>query len=458
MNEKLRALPSVNALLGEADALVNQHGSTVVIAAARRELEAMRAEILRGLLVEAGSALHRLEERLECESRPVLGRAVNATGIVLHTGLGRAVMPPAAATALSGTTGCCNLQMDMSSGARIKREHNMRGLIRELTGAEDALVVNNNAGATLLVLRALAQGREAVVSRGELIEIGGSFRLPEIMEQSGAILKEVGATNKTHLRDYENALSAETAMLLKAHKSNYQIVGFTQEVAISDIASVGRAHAIPVVDDLGCGALIGLERFGLAHEMTIGESLRAGADIVLASTDKLIGGPQGGLIVGKAEFVQKIRSCPLYRALRVGKMTLAALEATLRVFRAPERLAAEHPVYAMIARTTEIMHQQAERLTEQIRGEQPGWQVDVVEEKSYLGGGSLPGTHMPAFAVRITSADAPAKRIALGLRSAPIPVVPHIENNAVLLNMRTIFENEIADIVAACSVEASPDA
>ena len=275
-----RGLPAVQKVLEEADArgLVARFGHGEVVSAIRAAVAAARGQLLAGAGTPSPSAAELLAEaaqRLEASDAPRLKPAVNATGILLHTGLGRAPMARAAREAVASVMGCCNLQMDMDDGSRIHREHAVRGLVCSLTGAEDVVLVNNNAAATLLVISALAHGKEIVVSRGELIEIGGSFRLPEIMQQGGARMREVGTTNKTHLRDYEQAVSDATALLLKVHKSNYEIIGFTQEVGIADIAGVGRRHGIPVVDDLGCGAMVPLERFGLPHEMTIAESLAA---------------------------------------------------------------------------------------------------------------------------------------------------------------------------------------
>lgn len=447
----VRALPAVHVLLErpEAGELVAGFGRSMVVDAVRQSIAECREALLGG--ASAGSAdpealIRRAAEMLDGAGRPSLRRVINATGIILHTGLGRAAMPYTVRGRLGELTGYCNVQMDLETGGRIKREQCLRELVHDLTGAESALLVNNNAGATLLVLRALAQGREAVVSRGELIEIGGSFRLPDIMRESGAILREVGATNKTHPRDYEDAIGANTALLLKAHKSNYCIVGFTQEVDIAVIAEIGKRHAVPVVDDLGCGALVDLERFGLRHEMTMRESLEAGADIVLSSTDKLIGGPQGGLIVGRAELLDKMRSHPLYRALRVGKMTLAALEATLRVFRAPERLPQDHPCYAMMAKSPTDLRERAECLCGLISSRCPGWEVTVIEHTSYLGGGSLPGTGMESFAARIVSPAMPAGELAAAFRTAEPPVISRVKDESVILDARTILPEEMGEV------------
>jgi len=456
MNQRARVLPSVEAVLTLPDAagLMAVHGRGAVVESVRHALDGLRASLLKGNTMEAGlceapAVLAQAKRIMEEALRPHLKRVVNATGIILHTGLGRARMPDAAADALSRVTGYCNLQQDLTTGRRDQREECVRDLVRDLTGAEDVLVVNNNAGATFLVLAALGRGKEVVISRGELIEIGGSFRLPDIMTESGVILREVGATNKTHLRDYDRALSRQTAMILKAHKSNYKIVGFSKEVGIADLVKVGRKRRVPVVDDLGCGALVGLEAYGLDHECTVRESLAAGADVVLFSTDKLIGGPQGGMIVGRAKLLEKIRSHPLYRVLRVCKLTLGALEATLRLFRAPELLAKTHPVYRMIAKTPAEIGTQAAEVKQGIAGRQPGWTIDVSKEVSFLGGGSLPGAEMPSSGVRIKAPGMPADKLALAFRAAATPVVPRVADGHVILDMRTVLPEDIPDLLQA---------
>ncbi len=438
------------------------HGRAAVTRAVQDVLAEHRARLRAGGEAAAAPSPREIAcqaaSRLEAAGRPVLGPAINATGIILHTGLGRAPLPAAAREAVAAAAGYCNLQLDLESGERLEREHVIRGLAAELTGAEDVLLVNNNAAATMLALRALACGREVVVSRGELIEIGGSFRLPEIMAESGALLREVGTTNKTHLRDYEQAIGPATALLLKVHKSNYDIVGFTREVPVDELAALGRAKGVPVLDDLGCGALTGLEAFGLRHETTLGESIAAGADLALSSTDKLIGGPQGGLIVGRRELIARLRAHPLYRSLRVCKLTCAALEATLRLFKAPDQLARRHPLYAMLAKPFAGIEHQARRLAEMLRGARPAWQVAVVPHDAFLGGGSLPGQHLPSRAVSVRPDGMEAGVLARRLRAASPPVVARLHQGALCLDMRTVPGEELETVrrVLCAAADGAP--
>lgn len=460
----LRDLPAVDSLLvsPQTAELIARHGRPETARSLRAVISSLREAILGGHPVsdtdlQPSTIVNKAAAALQEQSAAQLRRAVNATGILLHTGLGRAPMPESVQQRLADASGTCTLQIDLQTGRRARREQNILDLARQLTGAEDAALVNNNAGATLLVLRALASGREVIISRGELIEIGGSFRLPEIMQESGAILREVGTTNKTHLRDYEQALSPKTGLLMKAHKSNYRIEGFAKEVGIADIVSVGRKHGIPVVDDLGAGALVDMRKYGLPHEPTVQESVAAGADIVLFSTDKLIGGPQGGLIVGRKELVDRVRSQPLYRALRVCKLTLAALETTLRTFLAPDLLPERHPLYRMIVRSFAELEKQAADLAAAIRAIHPDWKVSVVSQQAFLGGGSLPGEAIPSVAVSMAAPETGADDLARSLRTAEgVAVIPRIEDGRVLLDMRTVMPEELETVLNAIRKCSAP--
>lgn len=457
----LRSLPSVDVVLrsGPGCEAVAEFGHMAVTEAVRSVIAEIRKSMLSGGKGKTETDIHAViagaRSLLSAGRRSNLRRVVNATGIILHTGLGRAAMPETVRDALAVAAGSCNVQIDLASGKRGRREEVVRDLVRELTGAEDILLVNNNAGATMLVLRALAKGREVVISRGELIEIGGSFRLPDIMEESGTILREVGTTNKTHLRDYEKAIGPETALLMKAHKSNYKIVGFTKDVGIKEIAALGRKRKIPVIDDIGCGAMTGLEKYGLEHEMTVRESLEAGADIVLFSTDKLIGGPQGGLIVGKKELIAQIKSHPLYRVLRVCKLTLGALEATLKLFKSPDLIEKTHPVYRMLGKGLEEMETQARAVAADLLKMKPEWRVTVEKTVSYLGGGALPAEELPSFAVAIAAKGKAADDLAWRFRQAETPVIPRVSDDAVLLDMRTVQKDEVAFVTQAVAAIAT---
>ena len=451
-----RALPAVDRLLREqaADALVLRFGRDATVAEIRSVLDSRRRALLNEKTgpaesLEPAAILDEAMARLEGAAQPVLRRVINATGIILHTGLGRARMPDCAAPALARAAGYCNVQMDLDRNARLDREFVIRDLVRELTGAGDCALVNNNAAATFIVLKAIAEGREVIVSRGELVEIGGSFRLPDIMRDSGAILREVGATNKTHLRDYEQAINPQTALILKVNKSNYRISGFARDVSIRELVELGRRHRVPVADDLGSGALCDLRAFGLPHEPTVRDSLAAGADLSFFSTDKLIGGPQGGLIAGSPELVQKVLKHPLYRILRVDKLTLAALEESLRLFRAPDRLAAQHPTFFMLSRTALELERQARALAKAIRDARPAWYVNVEADTAFPGGGTLPGLELPTFAVTLQAPDIGANELARLLRLSNPPVVPRIRDQRVVLDMRTVMPDEITSIAAS---------
>lgn len=446
-------MPSVAALLDEPaiQACIAAHSRPQALDAIHAALGALRKKLKEGAPAPTRQAvvaavLEEIERAELQRIRPV----VNATGILLHTGLGRAVLPQRAADALAGANRCVNLQIDLETGLRGKRHFTCEQLLCKLTGAEAALVVNNNAAATLLVLAALCAGREVVVSRGQLIEIGGSFRLPDCIHQSGATLVEVGTTNKTHLRDYEAALSERTGALMRVNPSNYRIVGFSKEVATEELVSLkAKREGVLVIDDLGCGALIDLAAHGLPHEPTVQEAVEAGADIVLFSGDKLIGGPQSGIIVGKREHVQKIRKHPLTRMLRVGKLTDLALEATLRLFLNPDSLFKENPTLRMITAPAEGTRERAEKLKARIEAKlakvgECGARVSVAVApgESLTGGGSLPATPIPSWTLEARVAGRSAEWLSRMLRRSEPPVVARIERDAVVMDLRTVFEDE----------------
>ena len=453
----LRRLPSVTGLLKRPEVRRWQDSfpTALVTDCLRHALARSREQVLAGGPAEMAGAdaiLARTEARLRELTTPRVRHAINATGILLHTGLGRAVFPEAVVDSMeSALKGYCTLATDPATGERVERDELVEPILCELTGAEAATVVNNNAAATLLVLAALTAGKEVIVSRGQLIEIGGSFRLPEVMAQSGARLVEVGATNRTHLKDYRQALTADTAALMRVHPSNYRVVGFTSEVALTELVALARQHPLHplVIDDLGAGALLPLEPFGLPHEPTARESIQAGADIVLFSGDKLIGASQAGVILGRKELIQRIRKHPLMRAVRLDKTCLMVLERTLHLFRDPDRLRREHPLYRMITTPIESLRQRAEALVAAVVTHAPRVMAETGESLAYLGSGSLPTEAIPSVMVTVSVSGSSAEALARALRSDEAQVFGRIEDDRLRLDMRTVADGEIAAIAAA---------
>lgn len=456
MNDKnslLRHLPAVDRLLNEPAlrALANCVPHVLLVEAAQQSVAELRREVLAGQAPDLSPAAvaDRAAALARIKTEPALRPVLNATGTLLHTNLGRAPLAPAAlAAAAAVSRGYSNLEFDLASGERGHRYSHIEELLLRLTGAEAATVVNNNAGAVLLALTALAKGKEAIVSRGEMIEIGGAFRVPEVMEAGGVLLREVGTTNKTHLPDYRAAIGENTGLLLKVHTSNYRILGFTAAVSAAELVGLGHAHGLPVMEDLGSGMLLDLTPFGLPREPTVAEAVAAGIDVVTFSGDKLLGGPQAGIIVGRKEAVEKIRRHPLARALRSDKLTLAALEATLRLYLDPSRALAEIPVLHMLAvPATELRNRSrrlARRLTAAI-GDMA--RIEVVAETSTVGGGALPLTELPGYAAAITPQNLSVDSLAARLRAGRPPVVGRIQDGRLLLNPRTVARNEETDLI-----------
>ena len=452
-------IASVDRLLKAAPFawLLARHGRTQVTTALRTHLESLRDAALAGSLRRESLAEEAIatavRKRLEEDARAKLKPVFNLTGTVLHTNLGRALLPEEAVRAVAvALTTAVNLEFDLESGERGERDSIVEQLLCELTGAEAATVVNNNAAGVLLMLAGMASRREVVVSRGELIEIGGSFRLPDLMRRAGARLIEVGTTNRTHPADYEQALSARTALLLKVHTSNYAISGFTRSVALPELVELGRAHRVPVAVDLGSGSLLDLTRWGLPPEPTVRDAVADGADLVAFSADKLLGGPQAGLLVGRRDIIQRLRRDPLKRALRVSKLTLAALEAVLALYRAPELLAERLPTLRLLTRPPDEVRLQAGRLRpllQQSLGE--SYEVSDAPMLSQIGSGALPVDQLPSHGLVIRPSKrrgAGLGRLETALRALPRPVVGRLAEKALWLDLRCLEPGDEAAFIA----------
>lgn len=445
----LRKLPSVDRVLSRSEIAELKHElpHNLIVAAVRAELEDART-VLRAGASEApgpGAIARGAALRARLMAAPSLRPVVNATGVVIHTNLGRAPLSDAAVKAIAAVSGYSNLEYDLDEGQRGSRYTHASQALRRVTGCEDALVVNNNAAALVLVLTALAAGREVILSRGQSVEIGGGFRIPDVMKQSGARLVEVGTTNRTYVRDYADALSEQTAALMRVHSSNFRIVGFTTTPGVEELAALARERGLLMLDDVGSGALLDTARFGLQPEPLVQDSLKAGADLVLFSGDKLLGGPQCGIIAGKAEAVARLRKHPLARALRVDKMTLSALEATLGSYIRGEA-EREVPVWRMIAADEYHLKSTAESWAKRLASALV--EADVVPGESAVGGGSLPGETLPTWLLRISAP--PGKKgesskvgeYAARLRQLPVPVIGRIEEGALLLDPRTVLPGQ----------------
>jgi len=453
--EALRYLPSVDSLLNEPAlrALESRHGHGVLVEAVRSVLDGTRQEVLAGHPAPGHQELADIiARRVQAALRPSLRPIINATGVIIHTNLGRAPLSAAAIAAMQEVgAGYSNLEYDLEAGQRGSRYTHATDLLRRLTGAEAALVVNNNAAATLLILTALARGRQVIISRGQLVEIGGGFRIPEVMAQSGARLVEVGTTNKTYLRDYAAAITEETALLMRVHTSNFRVTGFTHETGIEELVALSRERGLPALDDLGSGSLLDTTPFGLMPEPTVQASIEAGADLVCFSGDKLLGGPQAGIIVGRAELVERIKRFPMTRALRVDKTTLAGLQATLLSYL--RGVATEEiPVWRMISASAEALRERAQAWADRLGA--AGAVARVVPAESTVGGGSLPGETLSGYALAVV-VDSPDS-LSARLRTSNPPVIARIENDQVLLDPRTVLpeqDEQLLHVVAAAISE-----
>jgi len=451
-----RSLPSVEVVLGQPPlpALAGRIPRPLLTAAVRAELAIAREELRRNSdAAPAAAALaERAALRAEADARPQLRRVLNATGVVLHTNLGRAPLAPVAAARIAEVArGYSSLEFDLATGKRGDRGAGVERWLARLTGAEGAAVVNNGAAAIFLALSALASGAAVVVSRGELVEIGGSFRVPEILEKSGARLVEVGATNRTHLRDYERALdrAKDVVAILRVHPSNFRVTGFTARPTLAEMVKLARKRRVLLIEDLGSGALTDLETFGLEHEPTVRESLDAGVDVVTCSGDKLLGGAQAGLVLGRRAPLARVKRDPLARALRADKLALAALEATLPLYADPARAAAEIPVLAMLQRTKPELEARAARLAAALTARIPGATTAIVPAEGETGGGSLPAVTLHGAAVTLEVADWTASALEERARVAEPPVIGTIRANRFRLDPRTLAEDEIEECAGA---------
>jgi L-seryl-tRNA(Ser) seleniumtransferase len=457
-----RHLPAVNDLLnGSAfEPVLAENPREFVVAAVRAELDSLRQRITQGEDIDGDVNSERLArrviDRLQRDHQPRLRSVINATGIILHTNLGRApIAEEAAKAAYEAARGYLNLELDLETGKRSSRQSPIRAWVCKLTGAESATVVNNNAAATVIALRALCKDREVIVSRGQLIEIGGSFRIPEIMAVSGAILREVGTTNITRRSDYEKAISIQTAALLQVHTSNYRVTGFTESVTTAELATLGKQYQLPMIDDIGSGALLDFNRFGFAGEPIARASIAAGADLVLFSGDKLLGGPQAGILAGKKECIERIEKDPLMRAFRCDKMTLAALEATLRIYLNEELALREIPVLRLLGLPLDELKKRASALAKRLRTIESLDSVEVAEDVAYVGGGSLPDQQMKTWIVEVKPRDLSDADFAQRLRTGTPAVMGRVRDGKIVFDVRTILPHQTDSLIEAVRVAST---
>lgn len=451
--DKLRMLPGVDHVLGLCGALpfFKDIPKTVLVSSIRKILETLRIGILgadRDIAEESLSDAHITEAVMAAvikATAPNLKPLVNATGVVVHTNLGRSLLPDAVVENIALIAGrYSNLEYDLDAGKRGSRYASVEDLLCEISGAQAAMAVNNNAGAVLLCLETFARNKEVIVSRGELVEIGGSFRVPDVMAKSGGILREVGTTNRTHMRDYENAIEENTALLLKVHRSNYSIIGFTAEVSLKELVELGARHGVPVMEDLGSGTFIDFSKYGLVKEPTVQESVAAGTDIVTFSGDKLLGGPQAGIIVGKKSTVDQIKQNPLARALRIDKLTLAALESTLRLYRDEEKAVRMIPTLRMLTMNIGDIETRASNLVEELKNiDKSRLEISLIERSSKAGGGALPLLGLPSRCLSIRLQGMSANALEKSLRENDPPIIGRIEDDAYIMDPRTLRDDDL---------------
>lgn len=452
--ELLSSLPKVDSILmDEKITDIEKIPRNLIVEAIREIIDEFRDGVLKEIIKDYTyeDIIEKVLLRINEKNSPHFKRVINATGTVLHTNLGRAVLAKAALEAvISISEGYNNLEFDLDKGARGSRYSHVEDLICKITGAEAAVVVNNNAAAVMLVLSTLSKDKEAIVSRGQLVEIGGSFRIPSVMEQSGAKLVEVGTTNRTHLFDYERAITDNTGVILKVHQSNYKILGFTEEVEIEELVNLGKISNIPVVEDIGSGVFIDVTKYGLKYEPTVQNSINKGIDIVTFSGDKMLGGPQAGIIAGKKKYIDMMKKNQLTRALRIDKLTLAALEATLRIYLDEEQAIRQIPGLAMLTKSQELLKKDAYRLAKMFRSNLgPMVKVEVLEDYSQVGGGAMPLESMDTYVVALTPNTISLDKLEGNLRKYKTPIIVRINKDKMIFDVRTIFVEEYKVIVQA---------
>lgn len=454
-NELLRNLPKMDLLINDQKVknLIGIFGRESILKELRETLDFYRRAILneeKDSVPTIEEIRGKVENKLSIKKEPSIKRVINATGIVIHTNLGRSLLSENSIKAMINVArGYSNLEYNLKDGKRGSRHDHISNILKELTGAEDAVVVNNNAAAVMLVLNELSKNKEVIVSRGELVEIGDSFRVPEIMELSGSFLKEVGTTNRTHLSDYENAIGDNTSLLLKVHSSNFKIIGFTKEVSSEELACLGKKHNIITMEDLGSGILVDLSEEGFSESKTVMDVVKSGIDIITFSGDKLLGGPQAGIIVGKKEYIERLKKNQLMRALRVDKITLAALEATLMEYLNKESVMKEIPTLNMISLTKEELKKKALELKSMLDSIELDYSFSISENTSFVGGGSMPGEEITSYVIEIVSKSLEANEIEKSLREYKTPIISRINKGKVLLDVRTIKEDEYETILKA---------
>jgi len=450
MNEKqklLADLPSVDEILkGEQGlAWLDNYPRRYVLQGIREGIDRRRKEILEGLSAGLPDEvmMDEIEDIIRKLSAYSLIPLINATGVVIHTNLGRSVLSKRALENIRRISeSFSNLEYDIAKGKRGKRYAHIKRILRDVTGAEDALIVNNNAAAVLLCLNALSKGKEVIVSRGELVEIGGSFRMPDVMASSGAIMREVGTTNKTHLYDYEKAINENTSMILKIHKSNFRIVGFTEEVPIEDLVRLGSKHQIPVMYDLGSGCLIDFRKFGIYDEPAVKEIVSTGVDLTTFSGDKLLGGPQGGVIVGAKKYIERIQKNPMTRAMRIDKLTLAGFEATLMEYVDEENVVGNIPTLRMLLQKPEEIKTRANRIAKRLKSEIKDADIRIMQDSSRAGGGALPEMDLPTYVVAIKSDQISVNELEERLRKGDPPIITRIKGDSLIIDARTIMDKD----------------